>query len=169
MSTNKPCPTGEIQAYHDGELDAARRQAVAAHLAGCQPCSLMLAELVAMSSLFASAPLPRLSQMSMHRLHNKIEEAMERGLLRIAWTISGIAASILVGGSILLSTMNSMKRPMPVDQPSAVASAVETPPWIGASVSADTDTADTLAQNSATPVAQWYLSNPSGHSDDSQQ
>jgi anti-sigma factor RsiW len=162
------CPTNEIQSYHDGELDPARREAVASHITGCQPCSLMLAELVAMSNIFASAPLPQLSQMSMHRLHNKVEAAMERGLLRIAWVISGVAASILVGGSILLSSMSTMKQTMPAEPTNTVASAVETPPWIGSNVSAGTDAADTLSQTSATPVAQWYLANPSGHSDDSQ-
>jgi anti-sigma factor RsiW len=46
----------ELSAYLDGELDASRRQRVAAHLATCAGCAAHLAELQALSAGFRALP-----------------------------------------------------------------------------------------------------------------
>src|SRR5580698_7382453 len=89
----------KIGAYHDGELDPAVCDKVEMHLAECPVCMAELIGLKAMSQLFAAMPEPRLSQITMHRLHNRAEGAMEEGLIRYARVLSGIAACILVAAS----------------------------------------------------------------------
>jgi anti-sigma factor RsiW len=139
----------QIEAYHDGELPAEPRLAVERHLAVCQACTARLAELVAMSQWFAvaSAASPRLSQMGRHRLDRRIAAEMDRGLVRFAGALSGIAAGImLVGSAVLLHVQNVAAVPQAA------------PPWVGVSASAETDT---LAHDAGTPTAQWYLADAS--------
>ena len=71
----------QLEAYHDGELSPAAASALEVHLASCPACSQQLAELAAMSNLFATAPVPRLSQISQHRLHHKLTDEMDRSLV----------------------------------------------------------------------------------------
>ncbi len=102
------CPFNlEIQAYHDGELPSERRTAVEEHLAGCPACAAELAELKNLSAVFAAEPVAELSQIALHRLHRKIDNEMDRGLIRFGWALSGIAASILLVASGWLMKVNS--------------------------------------------------------------
>jgi anti-sigma factor RsiW len=139
--------TAQLHAYHDGQLDAAASAEMERHLAACGECAEALAELRATSALFAATPRPRLSQMSQHRLHRHVEAAIERGLVRFAWSLSGAAAAVLLVGSIWLS---HTKEP-----PQAA------PPWVEAVAFAHP--IDTGVQ---TPAAQWYLADASTRSDD---
>lgn len=137
----------QIQAYHDGELTAEQRAAAERHLAECRVCADRLAELEAMSRLFADAAAPRLSQIGMHRLHIRVAKEMDRGLVRLAGTLSGIAAGImLIGSALLLHVQNAAAVPQAA------------PPWVGVSASAETDT---LAHDAGTPTAVWYLADAS--------
>jgi anti-sigma factor RsiW len=54
-----PIPAEWLTAYHDGELEAGRRQQVAAHLAECADCRRELAELETLRQTLASAELPQ--------------------------------------------------------------------------------------------------------------
>ena len=137
----------QLHAYHDDELGAAARAAVEAHLAACAECSAGLARLRAVSDLFAAVPRARLSQIARQRLNNRIDAAMERGLVRFAWSLSGIAAAVLVTGSIWLSQAKDPPRPAP--------------PWVQAVVSSRSQ-----GESAATPAAQWYFADASTRADD---
>ena len=146
-----PCPTGqELSAYHDGRVSGERLGLLQQHIAECDPCTLEISRLAALSSLFANAVRPHLSQMSRHRLHNKIDQAMERGLIRFGWSISGIAASILLVSSVWLTHVGTAKK-----------TTESAPPWLGVAVSTD---ADSVVQNASTPAAALYLADASAGS-----
>jgi anti-sigma factor RsiW len=137
--------TNKIEAYHDGELDPSQRALVELHLAHCDDCRHVLNRLQAMSALIASSEQPRLSQISRYRLHQKIDAAMERGLLRLAWTMSGIAASVLLVSSAWLMRVNENAL---AQVPS------EAPPWMAVSLATS---GDPVVRDAASPAAQWYL------------
>jgi anti-sigma factor RsiW len=139
----------KIEAYHDGELDADGRALVESHLALCAACAAHLNQLQAMSQLFATNELPRLSQISRHRLNRRVDAAMEQGLLRFAWAMSGIAASILLVGSAWLMHVDDAVQAAPA----------EAPPWVSVSLS---NSRDPVVRDAATPAAQWYLADASG-------
>jgi anti-sigma factor RsiW len=150
------CPTGEeLSAFHDGRVSGGRLQLLQRHIAECDPCALELSRLAALSALFTNAVRPHLSQMSRHRLHNKIDQAMERGLIRFGWSISGIAASILLVSSVWLMHVGTAKMAI------AKTTAESAPPWLGVAVSTD---ADSVVQNASTPAAALYLADASAGS-----
>ena len=100
------CPyTGQIGAHLDGELPADERRAVEAHLAGpsCAACAREMGEVRSLKALFAAAEYPALAGGSVERLHDRAEWLFERGTLRIARLLSGIAACLLIAGSLWLS------------------------------------------------------------------
>jgi len=138
------CPSEtELGAFHDGELEYQRHEEIASHVASCESCASFLGGLRAMSQLFAAAPRPEPSFVSMSRLQRRLDSFSDAGLLRIAWTLSGIAAAILVAGSLWLKLSDP-------PAPTVVQSA---PPWVNVTPSADTDA---LALGANTPAA-WYL------------
>lgn len=101
----------KLESYHDRQLDAAGRDAVERHLAGCGDCAAELAELQNISQMFAEIPTPRLSQIALYRLHSNLDLLTDRGLLRLARVMTGLAASVLLLGSLWLM------RPHPVAVP----------------------------------------------------
>ena len=148
-----------LGAYHDGELSAADREAVAAHLATCAACTAELAVLVRQSQQFRSMSLPRLSQLAAARLHASIdrsiglanERAAELGMLRIARTLASIAACVLVAGTVWLSVGPERVSPKAA------------PPWTGVALNSETES---VSQDITTPAAQWYLADASKGNDD---
>ncbi|HSV15479.1 MAG TPA: zf-HC2 domain-containing protein [Tepidisphaeraceae bacterium] len=144
----------KLDAYHDGELAGAELASFERHLAECGECSRQLAQLRAMSDLFAAAPQVKLSQIAMHRLHQRIDVGgADQGLLRLGWTMSAIAASLLLVGSVWLTRMSN-----PTTTPEAA------PPWVGVPVVAQADPA--YREIAATPAAQWYLADASTRNDE---
>ena len=101
-----------LEAFHDGELDAARGADFDRHLASCPACAADLAALREMSRHFAVAPVHRLSQIGLYRLHANLDLLTDRGLLWLARVLTGLAASVLVIGSIWLTRA---KPPTPVN------------------------------------------------------
>jgi len=150
------CPfTEQLDAFHDGELDEASRARIERHLAECPECSAEIGRLQSISQLFVSLPAPRLSQISMHRLHRWTDEAMEEGLLRIMRVLSAVAACLLVAGSALLVKTRE-NRTVEASMPVA-------PPW--ADVVDTSDNSSSVAYS--TPAAAWYLADDtSTRSDD---
>ncbi|HEY8666258.1 MAG TPA: zf-HC2 domain-containing protein [Tepidisphaeraceae bacterium] len=138
----------ELSAFHDGELDERGRAVAAQHLAECPACARELARLAAMSQLFVQSPDVHLSQIATARLHRRVDAAMEQGLLRIAWTLSGLAASVLLAGSMWL-----MHEHRAVPQ--------SAPPWVEL-----TAATNPLARDAASPAAQWYLADASGRGEE---
>jgi hypothetical protein len=146
-----PCPTGEeLSAYHDGRIAGQRLAFIQRHVVECDPCSLELSRLAALSRLFATAIRPHLSQIARHRLHDKIDQAMERGLIRFGWSISGIAASILLVSSAWLMHVGAVKQ-----------TTEAAPPWLGVAANSD---AEAVVQNARTPAAALYLADASAGS-----
>jgi anti-sigma factor RsiW len=162
------CPTiQELEAFFDGELSAARSAEIRAHLLSCSSCSAELAGLEAAAQLFRDAPMPRLSQISLHRLHAKLETVMqgeqenELGILRIARTLSAIAACIVVAGSLWLSHVRSAHHPN-----QTVATVQTPPPWTDVAVNTDTDAPAVSSQDGGTVIAEYYLADASQRTDE---
>ncbi len=147
----------QLEAYHDGELSAAAASTLKAHLATCPACIKQLSELTQISNLFAAAPVPYLSQISRHRLHHKIADEMDRSLVRFAWGLAAVAAGIMIIGSAWLMQVKEVI-------PTPTVTAQVAPPWSGVPTSFESET---VSHEAATPVAQWYLADASGRSDDS--
>ena len=84
---------------------------------------------------------------------------MERGLVRWAWEVSGIAAAILLVGSIWLAQLEQAQL-VPSREPAN--GSVVVPPWIGAQASVDP-----VVREAPTPAAAWYLADARNSSDTS--
>jgi anti-sigma factor RsiW len=152
MTNNHPTDQ-QLSAYHDGELPSDERSALAAHLAWCHACLKRIDQLTQMSSLLAGSSPNGISQIALRRLHAKLDEVMERGLIRWAWEVSGIAAAILIVGSIMLARM--------ADPSSArTNTGVSVPPWVVSQASADP-----VVSDAATPAVAWYLADARNSSD----
>jgi anti-sigma factor RsiW len=135
----------EVHAYHDGELDAERRLAMDAHLAVCAECRALLAELEGLSAMLAEAPLSEMPQRAASRFHGSWYEARDRGMVRVASWMTGVAAMLLVGA--LLARPSA-----PAAQP------VKAAPWEQLAI-APTAAAEVHGESGATSelvqVAQW--------------
>jgi anti-sigma factor RsiW len=148
------CPSEQnLSAYYDGELPADEQALLARHLAWCQACARRVEQLRLMSAFVASGAPDGLSQIAFRRLHSKLDEVMERGLVRWAWEVSGIAAAILLVGSIWLAQLAQ-----PLREPANAA--VVVPPWVGAQASVDP-----VVRDAPTPAAAWYLADARNGSD----
>jgi anti-sigma factor RsiW len=153
-----PCPPEQkISAYHDGELTADEQAELTRHLQWCQVCMLRLGQLRQMSAFVSSAAPDGLSQIAIRRLHNKLDEVLERGLVRWAWEVSGVAAAILLVGSIWLAQLSGSQQSQlfRTEKTTVVA-----PPWVDAQASADP-----VIQEAPTPAAAWYLADARNPSD----
>jgi anti-sigma factor RsiW len=150
MTDNNCLTDQKLSAFHDGEITADERAVLSRHLAWCEACIRRMEELRAISSLISSGTPGGLSQIAMRRLHNKLDEVMERGLVRWAWEVSGIAAAILLVGSIWLAQLA---------EPASAATAV-VPPWVGAQASVVSATPE-----SSSAAEVWYLADARNTSD----
>jgi len=147
------CPTEQkLGVWHDGQMSEAERAVVSAHLAECPACQLVAARLSAMSRLFADAPRQRLSQIARARMNRHMDAVMDRGMLRLAWTLSGLAASVLVVCSVWLMNLKP------------TAATAPPPPWVGVTFASD---AGQAAREPATPAAEWYLADAGSPTDES--
>jgi anti-sigma factor RsiW len=152
------CPTSQqLSAFHDGELDQATAAEIQRHLPHCPACSAELARLSAISALFAEAPVAKLSQIGLHRLHRRVESAMEEGLMRIVRVLNAVAACVLIAGSAFLMVRARQDRTVENTTPVA-------PPWVGVDVA---EASDSSTGVTATPAAMWYLADDSSRGDDS--
>ena len=135
----------QLGPYVDGELDAAGREAVEAHVTTCPPCAGELAELRGLKRLFASAAAGSgafaFSSESRRRLHEHVDSLADEAVLRIGRALSGIAAAVLVAGALWLTSpaRRAPERPlaawegsallMPVSGPST-ADELASPEWV---------------------------------------
>jgi anti-sigma factor RsiW len=95
------CPyIAMASAYQDGELIEPRLTEFQRHLVGCAPCAQRLTELRNFSIGLAQSAIPAMSADAIARLHEAVESALDRGLLRIAWALSGVAAAILLSAAL---------------------------------------------------------------------
>jgi len=107
------CPyEPRLDAYVDGELaqDAARE--IGGHVSGCQDCARYVAGLREMSRLLVEAPRERdITPSELARLHRAVDRAQDQPLLRLAMTMSAVAASILIISLTWLSVLASPRQP----------------------------------------------------------
>ena len=87
----------------------------------------------------------RLSQIGLHRLHRRVDQAMEEGLLRFVRVFNAIAACVLVAGSAWLLMKTRDDRAVENTTPAA-------PPWVDVA-----DVSDSPSGAYSTPAAAWYL------------
>jgi hypothetical protein len=107
-----------------------------------------------MSRLLASAPAAHLSQIGLHRLHRRMDQAMEEGLLRFMRVLNAVAACVLVAGSAWLLMKMRDERTVEISTPAA-------PPWVDVA-----EVSDSPSGAYSTPAAAWYLADDSGRSDE---
>lgn len=146
-----------LSVFHDGEVDEAGRMEMQAHLRDCLSCAAELGRLQAMSGMVSSAPVVRLSQIGLHRLHRRVDAAMEElgedGVLRYVRVFNAIAACVLVAGSAWLLMKTREGR--------AVEIAPAAPPWVDVA-----EASDTPSGAYSTPAAAWYLADDSGRAEE---
>jgi hypothetical protein len=151
------CPnSSRLSAYYDGELDEAGRGEVERHIRDCSACEVELGRLREMSRLLNTGKTPVLLPIAMHRLHKKVDEAMEEGMLRIMRVLNAIAACVLIAGSAWL-----MMRPR-VATTTVERFAPAAPPW----VVPVGYTNDSPTGADSTPAAAFYLADDTSRNDD---
>jgi anti-sigma factor RsiW len=147
------CPTSEqLSAFHDGEIDEVRRVEMELHLRQCRLCGAEMERLQTMSRLLGAAPAARLSPIGVHRLHRRVNEVMEEGLLRFVRVLNTIAACLLVAGSAWLMVKTRADQTVESPMPAA-------PPWVDV-------VSDSPSGAASTPAAAWYLAEDSSRGDD---
>jgi anti-sigma factor RsiW len=87
----------EIHALHDGELTGEAALAAEGHLAQCEACSELLADLRGLTALVAAAELREMRPMAVGRFYDAWTEARDRGLVRITSWLTAAAAAVLIG------------------------------------------------------------------------
>ena len=149
------CPNNQrLSAYHDGELDQSSRSELERHLRDCRACKVELGRLSEMSRLLNSGKIPVLSPIGVHRLHRKVNEAMEEGVLRIMRVLNAIAACVLIAGSAWLMKTR-------VDRTVETPATPAAPPWVNVA-----QVSDTPSGAYSTPAAAWYLADDTSRNDD---
>jgi anti-sigma factor RsiW len=100
-----------VDAYHDGELDAAAAERFEAHVANCPSCQAELRAVRAMSQLMQTRmpATPEMPARAMARLHDEVNRVMERSLLRLAGSFAAIAATVLIAATVGLMTLSSQR------------------------------------------------------------
>jgi anti-sigma factor RsiW len=101
----------QIHAYHDGELDAAARAAVEAHVQRCGECRALLDELRGLTRMLLTVPLPQVHDASMRRMQGAwfaARDARDRGVRRLAGWLTTAAAAVLL---IVVFFQSPMNRP----------------------------------------------------------
>ena len=152
------CPTSEqLSAVHDGEIDEIRWLEIERHLRQCPSCAAELERLRTMSRLVAAAPAAKLSPIGLHRLHRRVDQAMEEGFLRFVRMLNTIAACLLIAGSAWLMVKTREGQTVQSSMPAA-------PPWVGVDVA---ETSDSPSGATSTPAAAWYLAGDSSRGEDS--
>jgi anti-sigma factor RsiW len=147
------CPSQqELNSYHDGERPSDRQAAIAAHLAVCAACREILSRWTSISRLFSETPHQRLSAIARARLYRRMDEVMDRGIIRLAWTLSGLAASVLLLGSVWLTRAEN-----------SVGQTASPPPWVAVAYASEMSQGQ---REPATPAAEYYLASSGGASDE---
>ncbi len=137
--------TDQVHLYHDGELPAAEREALEAHLRECGECAALLKELRGLSRLFDAAPMAQIEPSALQRLRDARYVLPDAGVLKIAGWLTAAAAAVLVAALPMLPREDRNTQPQPVVVANAdVLDAAVTPPT-------DTDS----SRNDLVTLAQW--------------
>jgi predicted anti-sigma-YlaC factor YlaD len=91
------CPFhSRLDAYHDGELSAVEAAQIERHLAVCESCSAVVANLRELSQAMVQVEPATMSQIELARLHRNLDVARDRSLFRFSTALATIAASVLI-------------------------------------------------------------------------
>jgi anti-sigma factor RsiW len=146
-----------VAAYHDGRLDDAASAKVDAHVNSCAVCAAELRELESLSSMLASIPPARLSQIGLARIHKAVDAAVddERGVLKLARRLSVAAAVVLATATAALMWQSS---------PTAQASASELPQTWERVAMVGLNDGTATSQQANTVDAEWIVADLSRRS-----
>jgi anti-sigma factor RsiW len=146
----------QVHAYHDGEIAGANeRSSLEAHLASCDPCAELLAELQSLSRLLAEVPLPdeadRAPMSRYYGAFHKAQGQMQRGILRLSgWMTT--AAAVVIAVTLL--------RTPPVPQETIVSPgrvSTSIPTWQYVAVMPPSEQEGDRAGDDRVVVAQWTV------------
>jgi len=121
------CDEQVLSAYVDGELDAAARQRVEAHLQSCAACTEEVRSLRETSRLLRDYPFADIDRDELARGHEAIDAAADQPVWRLGFTLGVIAASVLIVSCAWL--MELPKDTRGVAQPVPTTVAKTTPAW----------------------------------------
>ncbi len=115
-----------VQACHDRQLSSEQAAEVGAHLRECGECRELVAELEHLSRLIATAPLAEIPPAAMQRLEQSYwARRGDRGVLRLAECMTGLAAAVLIG--VMMFSRTTQPEP-PVRTASLETAALMPPP-----------------------------------------
>lgn len=92
-----------LNRHHDGVLSASEQDVVRAHVMVCPTCAARLAEIVSVSDMIRTAPMPLMARDAMNRLHAKMLSLQDRSVRRLASWMT-LAASVVLGVSLYIAT-----------------------------------------------------------------
>jgi len=99
------CDRQVLEAYRDGELDAAARARVEQHLASCPDCARELQELGKLSQMLASYSFQDITPQELRAVHQAVDDAQVQRVWRIGGSLGLVAASILIVSLAWLNTV----------------------------------------------------------------
>ena len=152
------CPNAPlVHAFHDGQLPAAARADMDAHLAACGECAELLNDLRAVSRLVGSAPLPHVDAVAFDRFYDVWDAARQRAVLRISSWLTAAAAAVLLGSLVLFP---AGERPSQGEL--AVANAALEPSWEPVALMAPVVEESGTGDAELVQVAQWMADDLGG-------
>ena len=103
-----------LSAFHDGELDPASSGEVEMHLSACPRCREELDELRDLSAQASLIGQEGISTSGLRKIHRAIDSDDRYSILRIAGVLTGLAASVVVIGSVWLSEIPASRPAQPI-------------------------------------------------------
>jgi len=101
----------ELHAYHDGELSLEERRTFEGHLAKCPRCARELVQIRSVSNLVAASSIPDIPPETLCRLHRRLDDAKENGILRLGEWLAAAALTLLLFSSALFWRMGTNGKP----------------------------------------------------------
>lgn len=96
------CPSDQLlSAFHDGEASPEDAASVRAHLADCASCADVVEAMRKSSQLVQQAELLPVSEAMINRWSSVTRAVQDRSIRRLAASLTGIAASVLIAASLL--------------------------------------------------------------------
>ncbi len=147
-----------LGAFYDGELDAPAAARVQDHLRDCPACRAEVDGIRELSQLAGMIGNEGMSVAALRRVHHSIEREQPYSILRIASILSGLAASVLVVGTVWLADMPDAPPPRV-----RVVERDNSPAWEGYAVNLDRyenliESHDqTLLADADSRLADWIL------------
>src|SRR5689334_10320193 len=124
------CDPQLLSAYHDGELDdIGTRQRVDVHLRNCPACAEELQAIRDASQLIAASGLVDLTEAELARVHEAIDDASDRPILRVGGMLGAAAASLLIVSCAWLMDLPANNRPATAPPTSTARMTAPAQPW----------------------------------------